>query len=68
MTIKELIDNSKLTSYKINKDTGIPITTLEDWKKGKPANLSALKLVYYLSKDVNDLKENIEKLIKKEEP
>lgn len=66
MTIKELINRSGKTAYQINLDTGIPISTIQSWLAGnRVANLSTLKLVYYLSKTDKELKQNIEKLIKK---
>lgn len=64
--IVDLIIQSGLTTYRISKDTGIPQSTLNYWLSGERiANLTVLKLVNYLSKDPEDLKENIEKLIKK---
>jgi transcriptional regulator with XRE-family HTH domain len=30
----ELITNKGITNYRVSKDTGIPYSTLSDWKRG----------------------------------
>lgn len=32
---KKLMDERSLTSYRVSLDTGIPQTTLSDWKNGR---------------------------------
>lgn len=34
-TFKKLMDERGLTSYRVSLDTGIPQTTLSDWKNGR---------------------------------
>lgn len=33
--LKKLMDERGLTSYRVSLDTGIPQTTLSDWKNGR---------------------------------
>lgn len=32
---KKLMDEKGITAYRVSKDTGIPQTTLSDWKNGR---------------------------------
>ncbi len=54
---KKLLEEKKLTSYRVSKETGIAQSTLSDWKNGKssPKIDKLIKIADYLNVDVKIL-------------
>lgn len=57
INFKTIIDKKGITAYKVSKDTGIPYSTLSDWKlgKSKPKYDKLLKIASYLEVSIDDL-------------
>lgn len=51
----KLLDNKKVTSHKVSKETGIPYSCLSDWKAGrsKPKTDKLKKLAEYFGVTVD---------------
>jgi len=54
---RQIIQKKGLTPYRVSKDTGIPNSTLSDWKSGrsKPKADKLLKIANYLEVSVEEL-------------
>ena len=53
----QILQEKKISSYKLTKDTGISNGLISDWKKGKrtPASENLIKLADYLDLSVDYL-------------
>lgn len=61
-TFRQIIDKKGITPYRVAKDTGVPNSTLSDWKMGKskPKADKLLKIANYLGINVEELIEEEE--------
>lgn len=56
-TFKQLLEERKITSYQVSKDTGISQQTFSDWKHGKskPKADKMIKLANYFGVSLEEL-------------